>query len=62
MRTVTTLARTAHLRTGGHPKMHHETAEKLWNRHVPAIRKMEQHPHRYPDGLISVDATRKVGM
>jgi hypothetical protein len=27
------------LRTGGHPKMHHETAEKLRNPHVPAIRK-----------------------
>jgi hypothetical protein len=62
MRTVTTLARTAHLRTGGHPKMHHETAEKLRNRHVPAIRKMEQHPHRNPDGPISVNATPKGGM
>jgi hypothetical protein len=27
------------LRTGRHPKMHHETAEKLRNPHVPAIRK-----------------------
>jgi hypothetical protein len=27
------------LRTGGHPKIHHETAEKLRNPHVPAIGK-----------------------
>jgi len=42
--------------------MHHETAEKLGDRHVPAIRKMEQHLHRNPDGPISVDATPKGGM
>jgi hypothetical protein len=42
--------------------MHHETAEKLRNRDVPAIRKMEQHRHRNPDGTISVNATPKGGM